>query len=160
MKEKLLDGFNLANRMNVHCLTAGTPNEPYDDSLDPVSFMTGMYSKSLFLLPCSQNEIFNIIHSLKLKCAPGVDNIMTRPVKQIADIIACPLAHICNAMLTSGSFPDNMKLARVRVIYKGGNRNYLNNYVIIISVLSVFAKVAKHVINNCLYSFIFLITFL
>lgn len=40
-----LDGFNLANRMNVHFLTAGTPNESHDDSLDPVSLMTGMYSK-------------------------------------------------------------------------------------------------------------------
>lgn len=74
-------------------------------------------------------------------------------LKAVSHIVAVPLAHIYNLILTSGVFPDQMKLAKVSATHKVGSLDELNNYRPM-SVLSVFAKIAEHIINKRIRGFL------
>lgn len=100
-----------------------------------------------------EREVQNIISSLKDSCAAGADDVKVKPLKAVSEYISIPLAHICNLILSTSVFLNKMKLARVTVIHKGGPVNDMNNYRPI-SVLSVFAKIAEHVINKRLGGFL------
>jgi hypothetical protein len=39
-----------------------------------------------------------------------------------------PLAHICNASLEFGSFPDRFKIAKVKPIHKKRDKRDMQNY--------------------------------
>lgn len=66
-------------------------------------------------------------------------NIQICPVKSVADVIAHLLSHIFNVSLCTGTFPTALKTAKVRVIYKNGDKNNLGNYRPI-SILPVISK--------------------
>uniref|UniRef100_A0A6G5ABT2 Putative tick transposon n=1 Tax=Rhipicephalus microplus TaxID=6941 RepID=A0A6G5ABT2_RHIMP len=87
----------------------------------------------------------SILGSLDNKSAAGEDGIKASPVKAVAHDIAKPLTHIFNEMISSGIYPDRLKIARVTLLHKGGKCNELGNYRPI-SVLSIFAKVAEKVL--------------
>jgi hypothetical protein len=57
----------------------------------------------------SPKEIENVAKSLKAKESHGYDEIPTKVIKQNISYISSPLAHICNLMLSSGTFPTRLK---------------------------------------------------
>lgn len=61
--------------------------------------------------------------------------------------------HIYNLILSSGVFHDEMKLAKVTAIHKGGSFDKIN-YHRPISVLPVFSKMAEHIINRRITGFL------
>lgn len=79
---------------------------------------------------------------LKNSWASDVHGIEAKPVKYVIDVIAPFLVHIFNLVLECGCFPSSMKLAKVTLIFKGGEKNDPNNYRPI-SVLPVFSKGLK-----------------
>ena len=48
--------------------------------------------------------------------------------KKVATIIAPLLCDIFNCAIREGNFPDSLKLARVKPIYKSNNKKIENNY--------------------------------
>ena len=64
-----------------------------------------------------------------------------------------PLCNIFNKSLSSGSFPDDWKCARVTPLFKQGERTDVNNYWPI-SVISVIAKVFERIAYDQLYGFL------
>ncbi len=59
----------------------------------------------------------------------GLNGIGIRLLKVSADIIALHITRIylCNASISSGTFPDVWKKARVVPIFKSGNQNNISN---------------------------------
>ena len=51
-------------------------------------------------------EIKKIIKSLKSKNSCGYDGISNKMIKLSAPFIMSPLTYICNAVLSTGIFPD------------------------------------------------------
>lgn len=51
--------------------------------------------------------------------------ILVRPIKAVLLFLAGPLVHICNLILETGVFPDKMKVACVKLIFKGAGKNDL-----------------------------------
>lgn len=98
-----------------------------------------------FLNPTDEQEVFNMFLGLKNSKSSDINEIQIKPVKFVMDIIAPCLVHIYNLSLSSGHFPVSMKLAKVAVIYKGGNKHIISNYRPI-SVLPVFSKVLEKII--------------
>ena len=58
----------------------------------------------------------------------GCDGIHTKVVENTYNVFSEPLLHILNLSITQGVFPDELKIARVIPIYKGGNSMMLNSY--------------------------------
>lgn len=75
----------------------------------------------------------------------GIDNINANLLKFAGDAIIPPLLHIFNLSLSTGTFPEAWKTAKVTPIYKSGDRELLTNYRPI-SLLPLLSK-----ISNALY---------
>ena len=104
-------------------------------STDFKEFLSGNYAQSFFLRPVHDEEIRNIINSLK-EGAPGADNITANVLKCVLNYIVNPLTHICQLSLSQGYFPNDLKIAKIVPLCK------CNNYRPI-SLLSVFSKVLE-----------------
>jgi hypothetical protein len=63
-------------------------------------------------------EIDKIIKSLKTKNTAGYDEISNRILKLRAPLIISPLTCICNAVLSTGVFPDKLKYAIVKTQWR------------------------------------------
>lgn len=103
------------------------------------------HPKSMVLLDTDRAEIEAIISNLKSNCSAGRDNISGTILKKYRDLLTDPIVHICNLALSTGTFPDALKLAEVLPIYKSGNRDCVNNYRPI-SILPTISKILEKVI--------------
>ena len=93
----------------------------------------------------SPKEIENVVKSLKAKESHGYDGIPIKVIKQSILYISSPLAHICNLMLSSGTFPTRLKFAEIKPLYKKGGRMDITNYRPI-SLLPSFSKIFEKII--------------
>ena len=69
------------------------------------------------------------LHLLKLNVSKscGPDEIYPRMLRELADIIADPVAFLLNMILDSGTMPKDWKLAFVTPIYKKVSKNVAEN---------------------------------
>ncbi|GFG29899.1 hypothetical protein Cfor_02255, partial [Coptotermes formosanus] len=93
----------------------------------------------------STYELEKIIKSLKTKNSSGYDEVSNRIIKLSSPFIISPLTYICNAILSTGVFPDRLKYAIVKPVFKKGNRQEISNYRPI-SLLTSFSKIIEKLI--------------
>jgi hypothetical protein len=92
-------------------------------------------------------ELEKIIKSLKSKNSYGYEEISNKIMKLSASFIISPLTYICNEILKTGIFPDRLKYAIVRPIYKKDDKHETSNYRPI-SLLTSFSKIIEKLIYN------------
>jgi hypothetical protein len=88
----------------------------------------------------SSKEVEKIIKSLKSKYSTGYDGLSTKLLKIRSSLISSPLTYICNKSISLGIFPDHLKYAVVKPLFKKGGRSSIANYRPK-SMLSSFSKV-------------------
>ena len=101
----------------------------------------------------THKEIEQIISSLKSKNSHGYDDVSVNILKSSSPYISSPLCHICNKMLSTGIFPDRLKHAEVKPIFKNGDKSDVSNYRPI-SLLPAFSKVLEKVIYVRMYQYL------
>ena len=110
-----------------------------------------------FKLPlATEEEIYDIIKSIDIKKATGVDNIPPKVVKIAANAIKKPLTEIINIYINKNTFPDLMKIGRITPIYKhpkNGSR-LDKQYYRPVSVLTIFSKVFERFVLNSMLEYI------
>ena len=119
-------------------------------------------SENLFFKEVSTEYILKILEHLDISKAVGTDNLSSRFLKDGAKIIALPIAQICNLSISSATFPDYCKIAKLKPLYKKGCKTDPQNYRPI-SILPALSKIIERVIhdqtqvfleqNNILYKF-------
>ena len=122
--------------------------------INPIDYLYNFYSKPFSKIKwqyTSTHEIRKIIKALKSKNSCGYDKITSPIIKVSAPYIISPLTHICNAALSSGIFPDRLKYAIVKPIYKKGSRQDISNYRPI-SLLTMFSKIFEKLMFNRLHT--------
>jgi len=92
-------------------------------------------------------ELEKIIKPLKSKNSHGYEEISNKIIKLSAPFIISPLTYICNEILKTGVFPDRLKYAIVRPIFKKGVKHETSNYRPI-SLLTSFSKIIEKLIYN------------
>jgi hypothetical protein len=110
-------------------------------------------SDLLTLPPTDENEIRNIINSLKPKTSAGVDEISAKILKHCSGALTKPLVTITNLSFMQGHFPSNLKISKVYPKHKNSSKSEIKNYRPI-SLVSTFSKVIekvvlKRLINHC-----------
>jgi hypothetical protein len=108
---------------------------------------------SIFLVPCTTDEIIMIINNLQNSSGVGVDCFLTRVIKSVSIEIADPLMHVFNQSFLNGVFPDKLKLAKVIPVFKSEDKLLGNNYRPI-SLLPVFSKVLEKLMHKRLMTFL------
>ena len=80
------------------------------------------------LAEVSCQEVFNLMQKIPSNKASGLDNILTRPLKEASPIVTCSLTFIINLSITTGIFPNAWKRARVSPIFKEDLKTDPKNY--------------------------------
>lgn len=149
LNDKDISGVELAEVFN-NFFTTLAHNSPSDDSN---KYINSFNNDTIFLSPVTTEEVIAVLQNLKNSHSCDIDGIQVRPVKHVAAVIAPTLADIFNLCLDTGTFPKQMQVAKVTVLYKKGDRNDLGNYRPV-SILPIFSKVFEKVLYTRLYDFI------
>jgi len=88
-------------------------------------------------------DVFSIINSLSQNDSYGLDNIFPYFERLSAPLISEPIFVLVNYSFTLGIFLDGLKLAKVVLIYKTGNKQIDSNYWPI-SILSSITKIFEN----------------
>ena len=99
----------------------------------------------------SNEEILHIVNSLENK-STGPFSIPLKLQSLIRDQIIIPLAYIISFSLSTGEFPDLLKLVKVIPIHKGGSTQDVNNFRPI--SLSIFDKMIEKIMHKPLSAFL------
>ena len=91
--------------------------------------------------------------SLKTNKGSGLDNTTCRLLKSSADLSAPSLTYIFNLSLSTGTFPQEWKTAKVVPLHKSGPPDQVNNYRPI-SILPVVSKILEKEVHKQLYSYL------
>jgi hypothetical protein len=84
-----------------------------------------------------------VVKNLKGKFSADFDETPENLVKQCIKHIKKPLTHVYNASFETDIFPDRLKIAKVKPLYKNGDTHDVQNYRPI-SILLVFQKYWKN----------------
>lgn len=109
-------------------------------------------SKSFYLTPVLEEEVFEITNRLKNKMSSGIDEIPTSIIKFCIPQICPTLCHIINNSFQYGIFPDQLKVASVKLAYKKGDPAQMQNYRPL-SLLPSFSKIFESAICGRLVNF-------
>ena len=88
---------------------------------NPINYLTNNFRRPFPKISwqyASTYEIEKNIKSLRTKKTCGYDEISNRIKKLTEPFIISPLTHICNTVLSTGVFPDRLKYAVVKPIFK------------------------------------------
>ena len=124
---------------------AGPPVNP--------STIESAQTQSFVFKPFTFYAVLDELATMNTKSSPGEDHLEPFFIKLAAPIIAAPLAHIFNLSISKGIFPTVWKTAFVTPLFKGGDREDINNYRPI-SKLSCLAKIMETLVNNQLKPFL------
>ena len=145
INEKLIDNTKeIVENVNDFFVNIGPNTEndiPLNPFVKPENFLKNRNINNFIFAPTSKEEVLEIINNLENK-SPGPRSIPVNLLKLIADLIVTPLTIIISKSLTSGVFPDALKISKVIPIHKGNSPEELNNYRPI-SLLSIFDKIIE-----------------
>lgn len=139
--------FDIANSMNNYFV-----NITNSVNVTPYKPLTPPNLTSIFMTPVTTHELIGIVKKLKNKKSTGHDKIPMKAIKLSIEYIAEPLAHIINLTLESGVFPDDLKKALVKPLYKKGPKTEMGNHRPI-ALLPNFSKIFEKIIYNRILSF-------
>lgn len=138
----------LANKFNEYFLSLAESTHDQD----ALTYLPNPLTHSLYLYETDDNEIINVFKKFRRSKSEDVNGLKSEPIFRVIDLITPCLTHIYNMALTSGIFPQQMKVARVTVVHKGGERGNLGNYRPI-SILPLFSKGLEKIILLRMSSF-------
>ncbi|PNF39304.1 hypothetical protein B7P43_G16557 [Cryptotermes secundus] len=110
-------------------------------------------NNSMFLIPTTEEEVVGIIKRLGNKKSTGIDDIPEYIIKKCYPKIISALTYTINQSLSTGYFPDQLKMAKVKPLYKKGSETDVANYRPV-SLISVFSKIIEKIMHKRLLSFL------
>ncbi len=137
---------NIADEFNKFFSTIGPKlceNLP-NNNIDPLSYIapgSNIFSFKDFTYADVKYEI----DKTKVKKSAGLDKISNKLLKSAGEIIINSLTFIFNLSINTGTFPDELKYAKVTPIYKSEDKKDCSNYRPI-SVISAVAKVFEKLV--------------
>ena len=136
-------------------LVSKLPNPPnkFGEIYFSSFYKTLKLEEELTFTPVSRDSILKILNNLDTTKAVGVDNLNSKFLKDGAKILASPIAQICNLSISSSSFPNSCKTAKIKPLYKKGCKTDPQNYRPI-SILPVLSKIIERVIHEQTQSFL------
>ena len=139
----------------------------YSESEDPVINAVEKYSKHPSIIKIkdnySQNTTFSfkpvnleviqkLVKSLDVSKSSPIESVPARILKDISDVLCPKLVIDFNSSISTGIFPENMKLADVVPLYKKNARQDKGNYRPV-SLLSALSKVFGRTMHSQMHDY-------
>ena len=152
---KLANEQDIANEMN-HFFTNIGPKLAQEiekpQNIDFKKFLCNPTQTTFNFKLVDTADIIKIIDLLKPKSSSSYDRLSNKVLKFIKNEIAECLKIIVNDSLSSGIFPNSMKIAKVTPLYKKDSKFDFNNYRPI-SILPSLSKVFEKIIHKQIYDY-------
>ena len=103
---------------------------------------------------CNHSIVKEIILTLETKTSLDIDDLNTKVLKKVADLISTPLSHVINLSFDTGVLPVKLKISRTVPVFKTGSSTNLSNYRPI-SCLPVISKIIEQMVSKQLYFYVF-----
>ena len=78
--------------------------------------------------PLSEKEFKDVFFTLKTNESPGYDNLNVNVMKRMYHELKIPLMNTFSQSLSTGIFPDKMRIAKVSPVFKNGKKSIASNY--------------------------------
>ena len=101
----------------------------------------------------SIQEVFDILSTLDVTKAAGIDGISPRILRNCASSLLIPICHLFKTSTTTGNIPTQWCTHCIIPIFKSGDKTQVNNYRPI-SLLCILSKVLERIVYNCIMNFI------
>ena len=149
--KSIAENFNeyfttIADKLKAEIPRDQDPNYDYKNTL------TDEVPDTIYLNPTHPLEIDKTIKSLKLRSTSDI-NISTIKAAAEEPHFNEALSEIINSSFAEGIFPQQLKVAKVVPIYKGGSKTSVSNYRPI-SLLSAFSKIFEKLMHSRVYNFL------
>ena len=112
------DKFEMANALNNFFHSVFNPKNSEPSTSSSISSTSAPELSSIQL---SEAEVLGVLRNLNTWKACGPDNIPSRLLVELAEVIASPLCEICNMSLSIGVVPLKWKLANITPVFKRDN---------------------------------------
>ena len=109
-------------------------------------------NKSIDIPEINTDEIISVISSLS-NSAAGYDEMPASITKQLVPCFVHPLTFLINKSISQGTFPDELKIAKVLPIYKNEDEQLIQNYRPI-TVLPFFSKIFEKIVSIYMIDFL------
>ena len=144
----ILEGLN-----SFFCNVGETLANKFDNTNeDYKSFFNQPANRSIYLHKILQAELANQIKTLNSKKSSGHDGFTAKFLKISSSIVLEPLCYIFNLSMNTGSYPDELKIAKCIPIFKKGRKTDPSNYRPI-SILSIINKLYEKLLYKRLYKY-------
>ena len=144
------DPTTIANKFNTFFAGIGIRLSENVNNIQNTHFTDYLLNPSMYNFTfelITEDITMEILNNLKPKPSCGYDGISTKLLKTCKFEICKPLTLIINQTLSTGIFPDTLKIAKVIPLYKKGDKALLENYRPI-SVLPSISKIFERIIFN------------
>ena len=149
-RQRNLDHIEIVALDKLKCKTCNGDDEEHGYK----NYLIGehLYDDFQFNLINNQHTT-SIISHIKTKYSYGYDGISSAMLKIIINEITPSLTLIINQCLTTGIFPDKLKIGKIIPVYKKGNNKLIDNYRPI-SLLPTISRIFETAIYSQLYEYI------
>ena len=110
------------------------------------------HTSSFEFTEITELETNKIFDSIKQKRSSGHDNLSSKAMKHMKEVLVVPITIILNKMMTERKFPEPWKLAKIIPLHKKGAKDVTGNYRPI-SLLPAFSKLAEKAMATQIYNF-------
>lgn len=157
-KNKIVNGNESANVFNSYFANVAENmlkkvEAPWNCPIATLSSKISRNNSSMYLQPITKEEILTTIKSLKNSFSSDLYGINSNLIKSCGEQISEVLADIFNQCIIKETFPQKLKLAKIKPIFKKGDKLNPENYRPI-SLLPVFSKVFERILYNRLLQFL------
>ena len=115
--------MEIAESMNTYLSLVFT-----NETFDCFPIMNRVVEEKFCDIQCSVDEVEHFLRNINVSKSPGPDNIRPRILKECACELAPPLASIFNRLFSSGTLPDDWKIAHIVPIDKNNSKFKRDNY--------------------------------
>jgi len=152
---KIFDSCTIANEFNQFFVDIGPNLAQSIEMPNNCSFkdyLKNPVTESLHFTHITTQQVVKIIDNLKSKTSCGHDGISNQLLKQMKHELAEPISVIINQSITSGIFPDTLKVAKIIPFHKKNDIHLFDNYRPV-SILPSISKVFEKFYFNQIYDY-------
>ena len=119
-----------------------------------INYVRQYYKNIKIKVNFNLNLTLEVLQFIDISKAAGIDKISGKFLKDGANILAKPIANMCNISISSGLFPSNCKVAKLKPLYKKGSKTNPKHFRPI-SFLPLISKVIERIVYHQVDSFLF-----